>query len=388
MSAIQQFAKSGVWDHKNIIVPLAAGIPLAIEGAILTKNLIQNPHILKEKWTSLKNKLIESFTVQPEETRREGILRIAKNSLALASCLALMATAAYFSVILLPSALAITSAISVIFLIGKLFANAKEYKKQLVAAFTAQEGEDPEVAKKRIRKNILKAAALVLVTAATVGIGSFVIAPMIAHGFSWSVALPLQTKGVVFAEYASVGALHGTLAVYQWKKGNRGEAIYHLFAAALSFVFPAFYWNNQMRLHHSFYGLLLMAAPSRPLRALGGMVTLDSALYMLAPLRGYASVDAWGDTQFNQYDFINTIVDNYALYAGTYAGALMLENINESMRSPSLAALREGSDAPSGLPPQSPALKAAECAADPSPTPLAASERVREMPAALREGTS
>jgi hypothetical protein len=241
-----------------------------------------------------------------------------------------MATAAYFSAILLPGAMAITTAISAVFLIGKLFMNAGEYKKQLIDAFTTRDGEDPVEAKKRIRKNILKAALLTVGAVAAIAIGAYILAPMITNGFSWGVALPLQTKGVVFAEYASVGALHGALAYNKWKKGDKLGAVYHLFAAALSFVFPAFYWNNDMRLHHSFYGLLLMATPYRSLQFFGGMVTLDSSLYMLAPWRGYTSINALGLPQKNEYDFINSVVDNYSLFAGGYAGSMMLQNINDN----------------------------------------------------------
>lgn len=339
MSAITNFAKSGVWDYKNIIIPAAVGIPLAVEGVILAKTIYQKPHVIKEKWGAAKKAIIQSFTIQPGESQKDGILRIAKNTFILLSCLALMATAAYFSIVLLPSALAITTALSTIFLIGKLFLNAKQYKKQLIAAFTAQEGEDPAAAKSRIRKNILKAIAITLISAATIGIGAYIIAPMIAHGFSWAVSLPLQTKGVVFAEYASVGLLHAGLACYKWKKGDRWGALFHVFAAALSFIFPAFYWNTDMRLHHSFYGLLMMATPFRSLQFLGTVVSLDSALYILAPLRGYTSVDALGFTRFNQYDFINTIVDNYPLYAGAYAGALIAQNINDNWKEEPIAPL-------------------------------------------------
>lgn len=332
MSAINNFAISGAWDYRNVIVPAAVGIPLAVEGAILAKNIYQKPHVIKEKFIALKDKAIDSFTLRQGEDFWVGILRIAKNCFYLLSCLALMATAAYFSIILLPSALAITTAISSIFLIGKLFMNAGEYKRQLIDAFTARDGEDPVEAKKRIRKNIFKAALLTAGAIGAIAIGAYVLYPILTNGFSWAVGLPFQSKGVVFAEYASVGALHGGLAYNKWKKGDKWGALYHLFAAALSFIFPSFYWNNDMRLHHSFYGLLLMATPYRSLQFLGGVVTLDSSLYMLEPWRGYTSINAWGWPQKNEYDFINSVVDNFPLFAGTYAGSMMLQNVNDNWK--------------------------------------------------------
>lgn len=332
MPSIHDIAKSGAWDYKDFIVPAAVAIPLALEGAILAKNIYQNPQFIKEKFLSLKNKVIESFTIQKDEKKSEAIKRIVKNCFILLSCLSLMAAAVYFSAILLPGAFAITTAISSVFLIGKLFVNFKEYKKQIVEAFSIKDGEDPEEARKRIRKNKLKALAIAVVAIATVAIAAYILMPMFAGGFCFSVSLPLQTKGVVFAEYAAVGVLHGALAYRQWKKGNKSGALFHIFAAALSFAFPGYYWNHEMRLHHSFYGLLLMAAPSRSLKFFGSLVTFDSLLYMISPWRGYSAVNQWGYQLDYQYDFINSVVDNCALFAGAYAGANILENINNSFK--------------------------------------------------------
>jgi hypothetical protein len=332
MHSISNFAKSGFWDYKNIIVPAAVTIPLALEGAILAKKIYQRPGLVKENLLSFKNKVIQSFTIQKGEDRKAEIKRIAKNSLLLLSCLSLMGAAIACSVIFLPGSLAITAAISSVFLIGKIFANYKTYKKQLIEAFQAKIGEDPEVTKKRIFKNKLKALALVIAGIATIAIASYIIIPMLNTGFTFAVHLPFQTKGVVFAEYALVGALHGVLTYKAWKKGDKKQALFHLFAAALSFIFPLHYLNNDMRLHHSFYGLLMMALPSRPLRFLGSIITFDSLLYMIEPWRGYTTVVPLSSPKNHQYDFINSIVDNYALFAGGYAGAGILQNINDSLK--------------------------------------------------------
>lgn len=330
MSAIDQFALSGVWDYRNVIVPLAAGVPLALEGAKLAKNIYEKPEVIREGLHSLKNKAIDFFTLRPSEGKSEGIQRIAKNCFYLFLCLTLMALACYFSATLLPSTLAVTAALSSVVMIGKCFVNGAKYKEQLVDAFSRREDESLSDAKRRIGKNILKVALFAIGLGVAITVGICVLWPMISNGFSWAVSLPFQTKGVVFAEYASLGLIHGGLAYKKWKEGNKLGALFHIFAAALSFIFPAFYWNNDMRLHHSFYGLALMATPYRPLQFFGSLVTLDSALYFIEPWRGYISTTAAGLPQKNEYDFINTVVDNYALYAGTYAGALALEDANNT----------------------------------------------------------
>ncbi len=180
--------------------------------------------------------------------------------------------------------------------------------------------------------NIIKTVVIAIVSATLLAIGAYFVIPMALHGFSWSLFqyLPFQTPAVVFAEYGAVGALHVGMACYKWKKGDKMGALFHLFAGALSFAFPAFYLHNDMRLHHSFFGLLMMAAPSRPVQFLGSAITLDSALYALAPLRGYSHINALGVKTFRQYDFINSILDNGPLFAGSYAGAMMLENVNKN----------------------------------------------------------
>lgn len=326
MSAVSNFAKSGFWDYKNIIVPAAIAAPLAIEGAILAKNIYKNPSYPKEKLIHLKDRIVAAFTQQKGETDRQAVLRITKNIFLTLFCLALMAGAIYGSVILLPTSMAISVAISAVFAIGKLFANAEEYKKQVIEAFTAKEGEAPEEARKRIRNNVIKTIVLGALGITAVVLGAYYLAPLLSH-FSWSVSLPYQTKGVVFMEYASIGVLHSGLAYSKWQKGEKGAALFHLFCGGLSIFFPFMYWNNDMRLHHSFYGLLAMAMPFRAMKIFGGLVTCDSALYFLEPLRGYAN--AVGN--FVQYDFINSVVDNAPLLVGSYAGAMMLQSINDDL---------------------------------------------------------
>lgn len=337
MSAINQFALSGVWDDRNIIVPMAVGVPLAVEGAILAKNIYQRPEAVRDGLVSLKNKIIEFFTLRPDEERSDGIKRIAKNCFLLLVCFALMALVCYFSATFLPTSLAITTAFSSVVMIGKCFVNGAKYKQQIKEAFSIREGESMSDAKKRIGKNILKVALFAIGLGVAIAFSVCVLWPMLSNGFSWMVYLPFQTKGVVFAEYASLGLIHGALACKKWKEGNRTGALFHIFAAALSFIFPACYWNNDMRLHHSFYGLALMATPYRPLQFFGSLVTLDSVLYFIEPWRGFISTNAAGLPQKNEYDFINTVVDNYSLYAGCYTGALAVEDVNSAFENASKA---------------------------------------------------
>ncbi len=325
MSAISNFAKSGMWDYQKVIAPTAVAIPLAIEGVLLVKNFIQNPGYLKEKVVEAKHTFIDSFTRRNGEPTQDAVKRIVKNVFIALSCLALMGAAAYLSIHLLPAAMGISTAISAIILIGKLFVNASTYKNKIIEAFTAKPGEDPAIAKMRIRKSILKTVAATIILGATIAIGAHILIPLL-HKFSWSVSLPFQTKAVVFCEYAALGLIHAGIAYSKYKKGDKAGAAFHLAATVAAFTFPFFYLNHEMRLHHSFYGLALMALPSRPSKILGSMITLDSAMYMLAPIRG--GINARG--RFSSFDFINIIVNNFALFFNGMTAATITENINDN----------------------------------------------------------
>ncbi len=324
-SPISSFAKSGMWDFKTSIGSAAVGIPLAIEGACLLKNMWQKPGYLKEKLLETQQTVLESFTPKTGEETREAVLRIAKNTFIVLACLAFMGAAAYLSIQFLPASMAISTAISAIILIGKLFLNAKAYKQQIIEAFTAKPEEDPLAAKSRIHTNILKTVALVCCVAGAILIGAYVLIPLLQK-FSWSVSLPFQTKLVVFFEYAALGILHAGIALSKYLKGDKAGALFHLTAAVAAIAFPVFYWNHEMRLHHSFYGLAMMALPSRTAKILGSAITFDASLYMLEPLRG--GYVAPGD--FVRYDFINIIVDRFPLFFKGYTAASIAENVNDN----------------------------------------------------------
>ena len=325
MPNIDSFAKSGMWDYKNTVATVAVGIPIAIEGICLIKNMIQNPGYLKNKFVEAKNFVVDSLTRRDGECTKEAVKRIAKNIFIALSCLALMAGAAYVSIHFLPAAMGISTAISAILIIGKLFMNAKTYKANLIDAFKTREGENSTAARKRITISIIKAIAFTAFTAGSIALGVHILVPLL-HKFTWAIALPWQTKGVVLAEYLSMAIIHLGLCIHKFIKKDRAAALFHLTAAIAAVAFPIFYWNNEMRLHHSFYGLALMALPSRTTKILGSMVVLDSLSYMLQPLRG--GVDTNG--RFQKYDFINVIVDNFALFFNGFIGAGIAENINDN----------------------------------------------------------
>lgn len=325
MTSISSIAKSGMWDFQNTVAPVAVAIPLAIEGALLVKNFIQNPGYLKEKIIEVKKTIVDSFTWREGEETQDAINRIAKNIFITFACLTLMCGALYLSLHLLPAAMGISTAISAIFLIGKLFINASSYKNKLIEAFTAKPGEDPLEAKKRIRKTIIKTIVAAVVIGATIAIGAHILLPILQK-FSWSVSLPFQTKAIVFCEYAALGLIHAGLAYSKFRKGDKAGALFHSIAAIAAIVFPFFYLQHEMRLHHSFYGLALMALPSRPAKILGSMVALDSATYMLEGVRG--GFNAAG--RFCSFDFINIVVNRFSMFFNGYTAAAIAENVNDN----------------------------------------------------------
>lgn len=325
MSAIHSFARSGMWDYRNIIAPTAVALPLAIEGGLFIKNIICHPGYLQETCRGLKNRFVNAFTQRADETTAQAVRRIAKNTFILIACLALMAGAAYASIYFLPGAIGIVAAVSAIYCIGKLFLNRGRYKRELIQMFTPKPGEEPEVAKRRIFFSYVKASLVIGALAGAILIGAFILPPLLEE-FSWTIALPFQTKVVVFLEYAAVGVLHSALAAYKYCKGDKAGAAFHAAAAVASIAFPIFYWNNDMRLHHSFLGLSLMLLPSRTAKILGTMITFDASLYMLEPLRGAPQANG----TFLEYDFMNVIVDNFPLFFEGMMGAALLGDINDN----------------------------------------------------------
>jgi hypothetical protein len=331
MSSINSFIRSGFWDYKNTIVPVAVATPLIVEGVAAAKNIYKRPSFVVEKMREVKKNLLDAFTPRKDELTADAVKRIAKNIFTALACIGLMAAAGYIALHFLPSAIAISTAITAIYLIGKLFLNAASYKKQLIEAFTAKPNETPQETRKRVMKNVAKAALIAFTAIATIIIGGYVLSPLITKGFSWGVSLPFQTKAVVFLEYAFLGLIHGCLAYSKYRKGDKSGALFHLIAAVMSIVFPSVYMGDAVtRLHHSFYGLALMALPFRTTKFIGSMITFDSALYFSGIARGYQTIDVDGKPVLHQYDFINSIVDNFPLFVNTYAGATIANDLNKA----------------------------------------------------------
>ena len=157
-----------------------------------------------------------------------------------------------------------------------------------------------------------KALALIAAAAVAAAAGLMVVCPLMS-GVLWGLPsfLPWQTPAVVFAEYAAMGLIHGVQALQKWRSGDIASAVFHTLSAALGFVFPSYYLHHDMRLHHSFYGLLMMALPWRP-EFLGSVVTLDSFMYLVEP-------------HYYVNDFVNLMVDHFPMFFQGY-GAATLEN--------------------------------------------------------------
>lgn len=312
MNNISQLINNGMREYQQPITAFTAAAPLAIEGGILIKNILKNPRFPIEKAIELKKRAISAFTPQDHETTERATLRISKNVFLLIGFLALAGAVFYVSLHFLPMAAAIPVALTAIFYAGKAILGAPEFFKQ----FSIQPGESLEEGRKRIAKLILKVAVVGILSIGALALGAYVVYPMLMTGFSWRVSLPFQTKPVVFAEYAFVGLVHLGLAIHNYIKGDKQNALFHLFAAGLAFMFPIYYWNNEMRLHHSFLGLILMALPFRATKFIGSVITFDSSLYLLG--------------KRSNFDFMNIFWGNFPLYAGTLSSAMLAEGVNDS----------------------------------------------------------
>jgi len=314
MNAIVDLAKYGAERYQHIIGPAVAAIPLAIEGGILANKLYQNPKIPQEA----KEWIVHHFSPNTDENVKNSAIRISKNVALSLGGIALSGAAVYFTAAFLPLAAAVPVALSILFHAGKQVKTLPDFVKK----FEIHEGEDPTLAKKRIQKLTLKTAAKVMVAVALVALAAYALYPFFTTGFQWNIPLPIpQTKPVVFAEYATVGAVHLGLAAKNLKKEDKQKALFHLFSGALSFIFPTYYWNNQMRLHHSFLGLILMATPYRPAKFIGSVITFDSSLYFISPKRGVGG-----------YDFMNTFFDRFPLFSGTLGSSLFGQGVNDTLK--------------------------------------------------------
>jgi len=265
--------KPWMQHNQGAITALAVGAPLAVEAGIMVNHILKNPRFLSEKLTELKAQIVST------------------NVFMLIAFLALSGAVFYGTVCFLPLAAAIPLALSIIFYLGKAIVHPPELSVETA----------------------IKAALAV----AGIALGGYVVYPILTEGFRWSVSLPFQTKPIVFLEYAVVGLIHLGLGVYHSIKGDKEKAAFHYVTAAVSIIFPIYYWNNEMRLHHSFLGLILMALPFRTMKWIGSVITLDSSMYMLMKNR-------------HDFDFMNILWGNLPLFVGTESAAILAEGINDS----------------------------------------------------------
>jgi hypothetical protein len=93
-------------EYQGSIAAFTVAAPLVVEGTILAKNIFNNPRFPIEKAIELKNRLIQAFIPQKDETLDQSILRISKNVFLLIAFLALSAAALYLTIQFLPVAAA------------------------------------------------------------------------------------------------------------------------------------------------------------------------------------------------------------------------------------------------------------------------------------------
>ena len=324
MNIINDLARSGCWDYRATIAPMTIGVPLAVEAGIFIKNVYQKPEEIKEKLLSAKKFIVDAFTASEKKTTKEKIIKISKNIFIAILAISFGGTLSFLSIAFLPSSMAISCAVLSIFYTGKLVVKSKCIIKQL----ERKEGESRKEARKRITLLVMKMMTIITLTLAAGGILGYIVKPLLTSGFVWHPYIPFQTKMVAFFEYIAVGVVHLALSTRNIIKKKPKDAIFHLFAAALSFIFPFYYLNcGSMRLHHSFYGLLFMTLPYRATQFFGTLVSLDSSLSMIVSKRGYTDLSK-RSLSFRLYDFMNIVVKNFAAFFPSYSGSLVGQEIN------------------------------------------------------------
>jgi hypothetical protein len=327
MNIITDFARSGFWDHKEFISSVAFGLPVAIEGGVFLKNVYQKPKLIKEKLTDIKDSIVHGLTAPEKKKTIEKVLHVAKNIFLVLLAISIASSLAYLSIVFLPSSMGLSVAMLSIIYTAKFFLYAKWFVNQC----KVQEDETLEQARKRIILLVIKNLALIALSISACAILGYVVKPLFT-AFDWHPYIPFQTPLVVFLEYIAVGTVHLGLATKYIIQKKPNEAIFHIVAAALSLIFPLYYLNYEMRLHHSFYGLVLMTLPYRPAKFFGSLVTFDSLLYFISPERGYFTMARWGQT-FHSYDFINVVVEKFPFFFGTFSSAIAGQEINDGLKS-------------------------------------------------------
>jgi len=345
VQSVQEFSKYFVWNARSYLLPLTLAIPAAMVAISLVGYVYKNFSLIKRKLGEAKEFLISSFTKKKGESDSEFRKRVVKNIFIGAACTALFAgmvsACVVCPIMLLPSYLAIPSAISGICLLGDALVNGKSYYKNLQEkvqsakewandAFYPRDGESTKEASLRIAKNIALTVLGVAIVGGTIAAAAYGMYSLVHYALSQTIStwntynlLPFQTPVVVFMEYAVVGVLHGVLAVKNWLQGNKAAAAFHFGNLIMSFAFPIYYLLNAtpsapMRLHHSIIGLSLSLLPFKTMKAIGTTIMLDSSLYFLSSLRGY-DTNVWYGNKFTSYDFMNFFLEHMSSYLSALA---------------------------------------------------------------------
>lgn len=245
---------------------------------------------------------------------------------------------------ILPCAFAIPCALVAAYSVGKLFYTVQQNPKYiqkvqdyLKDAFQQRSDEDINVFHARRWEAIKRIAFCTFIFAVVVT--STCIAPylaiMLAKGSSiWALGvMPFQSKAVVFAEYLFVGILHAIQAARFLKKEERSRAIFHGMAALSAVFFPFWYMfapGAEMRLHHSFLGLVLQLAPWQAVRTLGTFIVLDSSLYCFTPQRGYQQPQL---EMMTEYDYMDTVYENFSTVLLSIVSISFVQKILETCSS-------------------------------------------------------
>lgn len=287
-SAFNNFAKYGVMTHQGLFLALGLALPAVATCAALASN----------KTTRVKK-------------------------IALTALTALSLTA----VILLPPTYIIPVALIAIGSVAILLKNGKKWAHQITAAFTPQAHETTVEARKRILKNSAIAIGIISLSIALAVLGVHWIVGL-ASGSIWGfTSIIPQTKLTLFLEYGMLGLLHFYKA---FKAKSKSEAAFHIVSAILSFVFPTFYSffspASEIRLHHSFLGLLLQLVPIPALQTFGSMITLDSSLYFFSSVRGFID-----NGVFRSADFMNIVVDHLGSFVQVLTTASVFYVVNKTV---------------------------------------------------------
>lgn len=328
-------------------------IPIAIEAIVFVGRLIKNQEAISQNLLKAKGWFLDTFTSRPTETLEQSQKRILKNFLVALIVVSALCAGSIAPFFILPPLFALPIAVLTITSIGKLIANreaiankAFEAKEFVWDCFTQRAGESKEESNQRITTNALKAALIgMLIIGASASLAYLIQAGIMASALSsllgWfnSTALGAQISGyiegfskgslyndppvtslLIFCEYAFISFLHILQAIRNYDSGNKGRSFYHLINALISMTCPLFmlFNNERLRLHHSFYGLVLQLTPFRALNFLGGMITLDSMLYWAFPNR-------------SNYDYSNILTDHSSAFLWMLTALTSFQVLHEQL---------------------------------------------------------